>query len=79
MRNPFHVGDVIHGFAGGAFGRDSYNCRTVEAVGKDWAVTRNESGDAEFISGRDLNHASASADDRSYCADWGCAIDASEE
>lgn len=34
------VGDLLHGFQHGAFGRDSYHCRRVEAVGKDWVVTR---------------------------------------
>ena len=54
MTSPGHdwkVGERIHGFAGGAFGRDSYACRTVEAVGPDWVVTRNEQGEPEFASG----------------------------
>jgi len=41
---PFRVGDVIHGFAFGAFGRDSYECRRVEHVGPDYIVTRNGRG-----------------------------------
>jgi hypothetical protein len=49
------VGDVIHGFAYGAFGRDHYDCVRIEAVGPDWIVARNP--DAEwsgptFTSGR---------------------------
>ncbi len=44
------IGDRIHGFASGGFGRDSYGCRTVEAVGRDWVVTRNDAGVAEFAS-----------------------------
>jgi hypothetical protein len=52
--NRFLVGQVIHGFAGGVFGRDSYQCRRVEAVGYDWLVTRNESGDPEFTTDLDL-------------------------
>jgi hypothetical protein len=72
MSSGFVVGDVIHGFAGGAFGRDSYGCRTVEAVGTDWVVTRNSAGAAEFASGDSLHWARLSADDRSYCTVWGC-------
>lgn len=43
MNNPFTLGDDIHGFAGGAFGRDSYNCRFVIALSDDpipWIVTQ---------------------------------------
>lgn len=40
----FVVGDIIHGFAGGAFGRDSYECRRVEHVGPDYIVTRSDEG-----------------------------------
>ena len=43
------VGDIIHGFAGGAFGRDSYGCRRVEFVARDYVVARDlSSGRAEF-------------------------------
>lgn len=42
--NPFRVGDEVHGFADGYFGRDSYGCRRVEAVGPDWIVTRRLDG-----------------------------------
>lgn len=34
------VGDVLHGFCGGAFGRESYGTKVVEAAGKDWVVAR---------------------------------------
>lgn len=34
------VGDVLHGYCGGYFGRDSYECKRVEAVGPDWVVCR---------------------------------------
>jgi hypothetical protein len=50
-KHEWAVGEPIHGFAGGAFGRDSYGCRRVEAVGWDWIVTRDESGEPEFASG----------------------------
>lgn len=38
------IGQVIYGFAGGYFGRDSYSDKRVEAVGVDWVVCR-EIGD----------------------------------
>lgn len=38
---PLAVGDVIHGFAYGAFGRDHYGCVRIEAVGSDWIVARD--------------------------------------
>lgn len=37
---PLRVGDVLHGYCGGYFGRDGYECKTVEAVGSDWVVAR---------------------------------------
>ena len=56
------VGTVIHGFARGAFGRDSFECRKVEAVGADWIVTRNAAGAVEMTTDSDFD-----PDDRSYC------------
>lgn len=50
---PLTVGDVIHGFAEGAFGRDSYQCRRVEAVGPDWIVTRDSLGFLALADGAD--------------------------
>jgi hypothetical protein len=38
---PLAVGDVIHGFAYGTFGRDHFHCVKVEAVGPDWIVARH--------------------------------------
>lgn len=55
MSRPLAVGDVIHGFAYGAFGRDHYDCVRVEAVGPDWIVARdpdNPAGGPSFTSGR---------------------------
>lgn len=34
------VGQVLYGFCGGAFGRDSYGTKRVEAIGADWVVAR---------------------------------------
>lgn len=41
---PLAVGDRLHGFCGGLFGRDSFGCRTVEARGADWVVIREDDG-----------------------------------
>lgn len=66
-RRYLWVGDGIHGFANGCFGRDSYICRTVQAADKDWLVLRTLNGDLEFISRKDadLIH---DPNDRSYCS-----------
>lgn len=52
------VGDIIHGFAGGRFGRDSYGCKRVEAVGPDWVVAREvtlyRQGDVLTATGRHI-------------------------
>lgn len=47
---PLAVGDVLVGFCGGAFGRDSFGHKVVEAIGKDWVVAREDSGQAVFCS-----------------------------
>lgn len=57
-RRPLAVGDIVHGFAHGAFGRDHYDCVRVEAVGPDWIVARSNhepyerAPDPSFASGR---------------------------
>ena len=51
------VGSILYGFAGGCFGRDSFNDRQVEALGPDWAVARDTvtgepmtyTGDLDFL------------------------------
>lgn len=55
---PLAVGDVLHGFCGGYFGRDHYDCCVIEAVGSDWIVTRDLDRDRggtglDFASGRE--------------------------
>ena len=55
MSRPLAVGDIIHGFARGAFGRDHYDCVRVEAVGPDWIVARDPhepEQEPSFTSGR---------------------------
>ncbi|GES27861.1 hypothetical protein AB0G60_02935 [Streptomyces angustmyceticus] len=52
---PLAVGDAIHGFAYGAFGRDHYHCVHIEAVGPDWIVARNPDSEwtgLSFTAGR---------------------------
>ena len=66
-REWFKAGDVIHGFAGGSFGRDSYACRRVEYVGSDYIVTRNERGEVEMAAAEYVPTHRAAAD-RSYCS-----------
>ncbi|WP_433731064.1 hypothetical protein ACQP2Y_21725 [Actinoplanes sp. CA-051413] len=71
MIHDFKPGDIIHGFCGGSFGRDSYACRKVEAVGWDWIVTRNglrdgSDNDVELAVGRHIPTREQAAD-KSYC------------
>lgn len=65
------AGAVIHGFAAGSFGRDSYDCRKVEQTGADWIVTRDSRGEAEFCQA-DRVPSLDEADNRSWCSP-GCA------
>jgi hypothetical protein len=55
-RRPLAVGDVIHGHASGAFGRDHEGCVRIEAVGPDWIVAGDPSErrwrSPSFASGR---------------------------
>ncbi|MFJ6540559.1 hypothetical protein ACIQMP_07925 [Streptomyces sp. NPDC091385] len=58
-RQPLAVGQIIHGFAYGAFGRDHYHCVRIEAVGPDWIIARDPDPDAlwtgpSFTAGRRL-------------------------
>lgn len=39
-KRPLRVGDILYGFCGGEFGRDSYGDKRVEAIGADWVVVR---------------------------------------
>lgn len=40
--DPLRVGDVLYGYCGGFFGRDSYGDKRVEAIGADWVIVRNQ-------------------------------------
>ena len=35
-------GDILYGFCGGYFGRDSYREKVVVALGRDWIVARED-------------------------------------
>lgn len=48
---PLALGDVLHGFCGGHFGRDHYDCARVEAIAPDWLVARDQDGDLSFAAG----------------------------
>ena len=58
LTEDLRVGMVVHGFASGIFGRDSYDCRRIEAMGADWVVTRtiDSPHETEFVSGSDSLH-----------------------
>lgn len=42
------VGDLLFGYCGGAFGRDSYEDKRVETMGTDWVVCRDGAGRTHF-------------------------------
>lgn len=48
---PLRVGDMLYGFCGGNFGRDSYDDKRVEAIGADWVVARTEHGGVWLYTG----------------------------
>lgn len=77
MPCPLNIGDVIHGFAHGAFGRDHYDCVRIEAVGPDWIVARdpnNRDAGPSFTSGRRSLELCIEARDESCPVEGGCSI-----
>lgn len=69
---PLKVGDVIHGFAQGGFGRDHYDCTRVEAAGADWIVCRAADGGLSFASGEeDLRFLMRVRDEDAVCKEEG--------
>lgn len=71
---PLTVGDVIHGYARGGFGRDHYNCTKIEAAGRDWIVARDAEGDLSFASGGwSLRHL-IMVRDEDACPEFACPV-----
>ncbi|WP_329390288.1 hypothetical protein [Streptomyces sp. NBC_01716] len=71
---PLAVGDVIHGFAQGAFGRDHYHCVRIEAVGPDWIVARDPDDDTHgpsFAAGARTLGLCAEVRDKGHQTDYG--------
>jgi hypothetical protein len=52
-RKPIAVGDMVHEFAQGFFGRDSYNCMQVVETGPDWILVQSAEGENERVEGFD--------------------------
>lgn len=71
---PLAVGDRIHGYCGGYFGRDHYDCGIVEAVGRDWLVARSiQNGHAFSVTGKNILIELAEFRDEETCkwyANW---------
>ncbi|MET4670842.1 hypothetical protein [Streptomyces sp. PvR018] len=71
---PLAVGDIIHGFAYGAFGRDHYHCVRIEAAGPDWIVARDPDEphrEPSFASGAQSLDLCAQARDEGHKTPWG--------
>lgn len=76
QRRPLAVGDLIHGFAQGAFGRDHYDCVRIEATGPDWIVARSADGGVSFAAGADsLRFLLAVRDEVSCSEAEGCPVE----
>ncbi|MEU0991260.1 hypothetical protein [Streptomyces sp. NPDC005953] len=75
-RRPLAAGDIIHGFAFGAFGRDHYDCVRIEAVGPDWIIARGAADDEDkpgpaFAAGARSLSLCAQARDEGHKTPWG--------
>lgn len=62
--SEIRVGTLLRGFCHGAFGRDSYGDKRVEAIGADWVVARESDGSVQFYDGSadDLAHYTVDCD-----------------
>ena len=61
------IGIILHGFCDGYFGRDSYGCKRVEAIGADWLVAREiRSGQVKMAIGQ-VDRLEQFINDRDYC------------
>ncbi|CAK7288666.1 hypothetical protein [Streptomyces misionensis] len=81
--SPLGLGDVIHGFAYGAFGRDHYHCVRIEAIGPDWIVARPDPNHPEaeyhgisFVAGRRSLELCIQARDEPCPTEGGCTFNA---
>ncbi len=76
QKTVFEIGDEVHGFCGGYFGRDDYYCKKVEARGYDYIVFRYLSGGVTMYSGKDQEtiyrdlSKYMKPDDHCDCNDW---------
>lgn len=75
---PLAVGDVLHGFCGGAFGRDHYECSRVEALGSDWVVVRGDDTGIGFASGQPQRLTEYRAEN-DYCPSHPCPVQPREQ
>ena len=73
----FAVGDEIHGFCGGYFGRDDYDCKRVEHIGYDYIVWRYLRGGVTISSAKSheeiyqrLSKYMEPDEDTCYCNEW---------
>jgi hypothetical protein len=41
QRKPLAVGDMVHGFCQGFFGRDHYDCMQIIETGPDWVLLQS--------------------------------------
>lgn len=65
---PLRVGDKIHGYVRGYYGRDHYSCGRIEAIGFDWVVMRTDGGVACAATGEGVIEAHYEARmDYSFC------------
>ncbi|HDY66769.1 MAG TPA: hypothetical protein ENH85_03140 [Candidatus Scalindua sp.] len=42
--NQLQIGQILYGYCGGFFGRESYEDKRIEAIGFDWVVVREIDG-----------------------------------
>lgn len=65
-------GDILFGFCGGAFGRDSNRTKRVEACGADWVVARDVDGGTYPRYASDMN---IHEDLARYCERFGASLE----
>ncbi|MEV6432866.1 hypothetical protein [Nocardia sp. NPDC051463] len=64
--SEIRIGTLLRGFCHGAFGRDSYDDKRVEAIGADWVVVR-ETGGAVLLYGGSAEELAAFTPIGCYC------------